>query len=66
VALIATVPKSLTSKVQANKVIQEIAPILGGKGGGRPEGAQGGGTEVKKIGDALAEAHQLLVTALSS
>ena len=45
VALIASVPKEMTSKIQANKLIQEIAPIVGGKGGGRPENAQGGGTD---------------------
>ena len=39
VALIAVVPKELTAKFQANKLIQEIAPIVGGKGGGRPESA---------------------------
>src|SRR5581483_10028230 len=42
VSLIAIVPESLTSKFQANKIIQEIAPMVGGKGGGRPENAQGG------------------------
>ncbi len=31
------VPKELTSKFQANKLIQQIAPIVGGKGGGRPD-----------------------------
>jgi alanyl-tRNA synthetase len=66
VALVAVVPKSLTSKVQANKIIQTVAPIVGGKGGGRPENAQGGGTDPSKIDDALAEAHRLLVAALSS
>ena len=37
VALVASVPKEMTSKFQANKIIQEIAPIVGGKGGGRPK-----------------------------
>ena len=41
VALIAAVPKE--SKIPASKVIQETAPIVGGKGGGRPDVAQGGG-----------------------
>jgi alanyl-tRNA synthetase len=56
VSLIAAVPKELTSKFQAGKLIQEIAPIVGGRGGGRPELAQGGGTDVTKIEEALAKA----------
>jgi alanyl-tRNA synthetase len=60
VALLASVPKEMTSKFQANKVIQEIAPIVGGKGGGRPESAQGGGTDPGKVGQALAKAKELL------
>ncbi len=60
VSLIASVPKSLISRVQANKLIQEIAPIVGGKGGGRPETAQGAGNDVNKVGDALARARELV------
>jgi alanyl-tRNA synthetase len=60
VALIASVPKELTSKIQANKLIQEVAPIVGGKGGGRPEGAQGAGKDAGKIGEALARVRELI------
>jgi len=60
VALIASVPKELTSKIQANKLIQEVAPIVGGKGGGRPEGAQGAGKDAAKISEALARARELI------
>jgi len=60
VSLIVSVPKDLTLKFQANKIIQEIAPIVGGKGGGRPESAQGGGTDTNEIGKALAKAKELL------
>jgi alanyl-tRNA synthetase len=60
VALLAVVPKEFSSKLQANKLIQEIAPIVGGKGGGRPENAQGSGTDVGKIDTALAEAERLI------
>ena len=60
VALIAYVPKELTEKFQANKLIQQIAPIVGGKGGGRPESAQGAGKDASKIADALAKARELL------
>jgi len=61
VALIASVPKQLTSQFQANKLIQEIAPIVDGKGGGRPDNAQGAGKDVSKIDAALARARQILL-----
>jgi alanyl-tRNA synthetase len=60
VALIAVVPKELTARFQANKLIQQIAPIVGGKGGGRPESAQGAGKDPSKVAEALARARQLL------
>jgi len=60
VALVAYVPKQLTAKFQANKLIQQIAPIVGGKGGGRPESAQGAGKDASKINEALAKARELL------
>jgi alanyl-tRNA synthetase len=60
VALLAVVPKELSSKFKASKLIQEIAPIVGGKGGGRPENAQGSGTDIGKIDTALAEAERLI------
>jgi alanyl-tRNA synthetase len=66
VSLLAMVPKQLTAKAQANKIIRAIAPIIGGKGGGRAESAQGGGTDPSKIDDAMIEAHRLLLESLSS
>jgi alanyl-tRNA synthetase len=60
VALISAVPKERTSQFQANKLIQQIAPIVSGKGGGRPESAQGAGKDVSKIDEALAKAEELL------
>jgi alanyl-tRNA synthetase len=60
VALVASVPKEMTSKVQANKLIQQIAPIVGGKGGGRPENAQGAGKDASRVAEALAKARELL------
>jgi len=60
VALVAHVPNELTSKFQANKLIQQIAPILGGKGGGRPESAQGAGKDATKVTEALGKARELL------
>jgi alanyl-tRNA synthetase len=63
VALVAYVPPPLTEKFQANKLIQQIAPIVGGKGGGRPESAQGAGKDPSKIDFALARARELLSAA---
>jgi alanyl-tRNA synthetase len=60
VALVASVPKEISARLQANKLIQQIAPIVGGKGGGRPENAQGAGKDASKIAEALAKARELL------
>ncbi len=60
VAMIATVPKQSASKIQANKLIQELAPMVGGKGGGRPENAQGSGPDVDKIDMLIARAKELI------
>jgi alanyl-tRNA synthetase/REP element-mobilizing transposase RayT len=60
VTLIATVSAEFTAKVQAGKIIQAIAPIVGGKGGGKPDNARGGGKDVAKLDEALAKAKSLL------
>ena len=60
VALIASVAKDHQAKAQAGKIIQTIAPIVGGKGGGKPDFARGGGKEVSKVDAALAEARKLV------
>ncbi|EDY19450.1 alanyl-tRNA synthetase [Chthoniobacter flavus Ellin428] len=60
VALVAAVSPDFTAKVQAGKIIQTIAPLVGGKGGGKPEGARGGGKDPSKLEEALAQAKALL------
>ncbi len=60
VTLMANVGKDHQSKVQAGKIIQAIAPIVGGKGGGKPDFARGGGKDVSKVDAALAEARKLI------
>jgi len=60
VSLVATVSAEFTSKVQAGKIIQAIAPLVGGKGGGKPDNARGGGKDASKLDEALAKAATLL------
>ena len=60
VTLICAVTPEFTAKVQAGKIIQTIAPIVGGKGGGKPDNARGGGKDVSKLDEALAKAKSLL------
>jgi alanyl-tRNA synthetase len=60
VALVAAVSPDFTAKVQAGKIIQQIAPIVGGKGGGKPDNARGGGKDAGKLDEALAKAKSLL------
>ena len=55
VTLLAVCGKGAIAKgVKAGDIIKAIAPIVGGKGGGKPDSAMGGGTLVLKVDDALA------------
>lgn len=49
VALLVAVTKDLTDRVKAGNLIKPLAEIVGGRGGGRPELAQAGGSEADKI-----------------
>ena len=60
VSLAAAVSPDFTSTVQAGKLIQQIAATVGGKGGGRPDNARGGGRDPAKIDEALAQARALI------
>ena len=61
VALVAVVTPDFASRIQAGKLIQQIAPIVAGKGGGRPENARGGGKDPSRIEEALAKARTLIL-----
>jgi alanyl-tRNA synthetase len=60
VGLLAMVSPSLTSKVKAGDLIKGIAPIVGGKGGGKPELARGGGKDASKLDEAIAKVAELI------
>ncbi len=51
--VVASVTKDLTGRVQANALIKEIAPVIGGGGGGRPDFAQSGGSNLAELDKAL-------------
>ena len=55
ISLVAGVTKDLTDKVRAGDVMKEFAGRVGGKGGGRPDMAQGGGTDISALEPALAD-----------
>ncbi len=54
VALVAGVTQDVTGKIKAGDLMGYVAGQLGGKGGGRPDMAQGGGTNILALDDALA------------
>ena len=60
VSLIAAVSKDLTDKVKAGALVGEVAKYVGGKGGGRPDMAQAGGTDVAGLDKAIAAVDTLV------
>jgi alanyl-tRNA synthetase len=60
VNLVASVSKDLTKKFHAGNIIKELAQMVGGGGGGRPDFAQAGGKEPGQIGAALKRAEELI------
>lgn len=52
-SLIVRTSDDLTKKVPAGQVIKELAPIIGGRGGGKADMAEGGGSQPERLGEAL-------------
>ncbi len=60
VIIIAAVSKALAPKVNAGNIVKRASEIVGGKGGGRPDFAQGGGTDPTKLDEALRSVEEAL------
>ena len=64
VQLLVSVTKDLTDRVKAGQLVKELAPIVGGGGGGRPDFAEAGGKDPSGIDQVLAKAKELVREAL--
>ncbi|MEP6788178.1 MAG: DHHA1 domain-containing protein, partial [Acidobacteriota bacterium] len=62
---IVRVSDDLTARVKAGDIIREIAPIVGGRGGGKPDMAEGGGTEPDKLSEAIDASYAVIERMLS-
>jgi len=60
VALLATVSKDVTKSYHAGNIIKQIAPLVGGGGGGRPDFAQAGGKDGARLDEALQKVYELV------
>ena len=59
--LLCMVTKDLAGKYHAGNIIKELAPLVGGSGGGRPDMAQAGGTQPDNLGKIFSALEKLLV-----
>ncbi|WNO10371.1 alanine--tRNA ligase [Teredinibacter sp. KSP-S5-2] len=66
VSIVAGVSKDVTGKVKAGDIMKFVAPQVGGKGGGRPDMAQGGGTDIAALPQAMASITPWLQESLES
>jgi alanyl-tRNA synthetase len=60
VMLIAGVTKDLTARFHAGNIIKQVAALVGGRGGGRPDMAQAGGSQPENLEAALARALEII------
>ncbi|HEX8456449.1 MAG TPA: alanine--tRNA ligase [Pyrinomonadaceae bacterium] len=59
-SLIVRTSKDLHGRVPAGQVIRELAPIIGGRGGGKPDMAEGGGAQTEKLAEALEASYEVV------
>jgi alanyl-tRNA synthetase len=66
VSIVVGVTPDLTRRVPAGRVVKQLAPIVGGGGGGRPDFAEAGGKDASKIAEMLAAARSVVEKMLAS
>jgi len=66
VAIIASVTPDLTKRTPAGQLVKQLAPIVGGAGGGRPDFAEAGGKDPSKIGELLTASRRLVEELLTT
>jgi alanyl-tRNA synthetase len=59
VQLVVAVSKALATALKAGDIVKQVAAVVGGSGGGRPDMAQAGGTDIAKVDDAIARFYAL-------
>jgi alanyl-tRNA synthetase len=64
VHLLVSVTKDLSDRVSAGQLVKELAPIIGGGGGGRPDFAEAGGKDPSRIDELLAKARETVTRLL--
>jgi alanyl-tRNA synthetase len=60
VSLIVRTSDDLTNRVPAGQVIKDLAPVVGGRGGGKADMAEGGGNQPEKLGEALQMSYDVI------
>jgi alanyl-tRNA synthetase len=66
VSIVVGVTPDLTKRVPAGQVVKQLAPIVGGGGGGRPDFAEAGGKDASKIGEMLAASRGVIEKMMSA
>jgi alanyl-tRNA synthetase len=64
VSILVSVTKDVTDRVKAGQLVKELAPIVGGGGGGRPDFAEAGGKDAAQIDAMLTKARELVAAAI--
>jgi alanyl-tRNA synthetase len=66
VQFVISVTSDLTGRIHAGKLVKQLAPMVGGGGGGRPDFAQAGGRQPEKLDDLLAASREAIGKLLGS